>query len=143
MTLLVRPSVSFAPQCQIAHRSLLLSNTANHLAAAQVCATNNQQAAVVSGRRVMNTAELLEKAAALRDLAKRALRLAEGVNGADFARLTKYAAELREQATELERQAAAEVQPRPTEQDSSPSGTQNGQQPKKGRGSSNDPEPQI
>lgn len=51
--------------------------------------------------------ELLEKAAALRENGNRALRLARGVNEADFNRLTKYGNDLREQATELERQAAA------------------------------------
>jgi len=51
--------------------------------------------------------ELLEKAAGVRDMAQRALRLAAGLRDADKARLTQYSEELRERANELERQAAA------------------------------------
>ena len=56
---------------------------------------------------------LLEKAALLKDKAARAIRLAAGLGEADRARLTLYGQELWEQATELERQAAAETQSHP------------------------------
>lgn len=83
----------------------------------------------------------LEKAARLRDEARRAIRLADGQQDAVKARLTQFAVDLREQATELERQAAAQTQPRPAEP--SRDATQDEQKPKKGRGGSNDPEPQT
>ena len=90
----------------------------------------------------MLKAELLEKAAALRDMAKRAVRLAQGLSAGDFQRLTKYSADLGEQATELERQAAADTQRRPAEPGSDRD-DQHRPKPKKGRGGSNDPEPQT
>ena len=80
---------------------------------------------------------LLEKAAALRDQAARALRLAIGLQAPDQARLTRFSEELRDKATELERQAA-ETPARAPEQ--SPD-TQVDHEPKKKRGSSNDPDP--
>ena len=87
--------------------------------------------------------KLLEKAAELRDLARRALRLAAGRRDDDRARLTKYSEELRTQAAELERQAAAVTPPRPSEPGGSDgSDIENGQGKKK-RGGSNDPDPQT
>jgi hypothetical protein len=85
---------------------------------------------------------LLEKAASLRDMAQRALRLAAELNEGDKARLTQYGKELREQADELERQAAAGVPSRPSEPGSSRSGTEKDQSPKKKRGGSDDADPQ-
>jgi len=84
---------------------------------------------------------LLEKAALLRDKASRALRLATGLQEADKARLTQFAGELRDEAAELERQAAAQTQPRSAEQ--SRDATKDEHKSKKGRGGSNDPEPQT
>jgi hypothetical protein len=84
---------------------------------------------------------LLERAAALRDRAAQALRLGIGLSNADQARLTKFSDELREQAAELERQAAAETPNRAAEP--SRDGTAEKPKPKKGRGGSNDPEPQA
>jgi hypothetical protein len=82
----------------------------------------------------------LEKAAQLRTQAARALRLALGLSPDDQERLNQFAEELREQAAELERQAAAETPQRPSEPDRN--STLDEQNPKKGRGGSNDPEPQ-
>lgn len=56
---------------------------------------------------------LLEKAALLRDKANRAFRLAAGLAAADHARLRQFGEALRQEAQELERQAAAQGQPRP------------------------------
>lgn len=84
---------------------------------------------------------LLEKAALLRDKAGRALRLAAGLQDADKARLTQFAVELRDEASELERQAAAETPQRDAEP--SRDATDDAPKPKKGRGGSNDPEPQT
>ena len=85
---------------------------------------------------------LLEKAAALRDQATRAARLAAGLlAGADQARLTQYGDALRKEAEELERQAAAEVPSRPAEQ--SRDATKDRRNPNKGRGGCNDPDPQT
>lgn len=83
----------------------------------------------------------LQKAALLRDKASRALRLAAGLQDNDKARLARFSEELREEATELERQAAAQTPPRPAEP--SRDATQDEQTPEKGRGGSNDPEPQA
>ena len=49
------------------------------------------------------SSELLKQAAAARDLAKRARRLAQGQNEVDRDRLLLHAEELEEQAAELER----------------------------------------
>ena len=84
---------------------------------------------------------LLEKAALLRDKAARALRLAVGLSAADQARLARFSDELREEATELERQAASETPQRPTEP--SRDATKDERKPKRGRGGSNDPDPQV
>jgi hypothetical protein len=86
---------------------------------------------------------LLEQAAALRDKAARALRLAVGLQEDDHARLTRYGEELRKQAAELERRAAAKTPSRPAESDPNRDNNQNGRKPGKGRGGSNDPEPQA
>ncbi len=86
--------------------------------------------------------ELLEKAATLRDTAKRALRLAAEINDADRKRLIRFGEDLREQADELERQAAAEAPLRSLDQGRGQSVAPNAQKPKKGSGS-NDPEPQA
>jgi hypothetical protein len=86
------------------------------------------------------TAQLLEKAAALWDKATRALRLAVGLQDADQARLKQFADELWEQAVDLERQAGAEAPSRSSQP--SRDRTQNVQVPKKGRGGSNDRNPQ-
>jgi hypothetical protein len=58
---------------------------------------------------------LLQKAALLRDKASRARRLAVVLQDDDKARLTRFSEELAEQATELERQAAAQTPRRATE----------------------------
>ena len=89
----------------------------------------------------MDKPTLLQQTALLRDEASRARRLAVGLQGADKARLNRFGEQLREEATELARQAAAQTTPRPAE----PGGdaTQDGQKPKKGRGGSSDPEPQA
>jgi hypothetical protein len=86
--------------------------------------------------------ELLEKAAALRDTARRAVRLAQGLNANDFKRLTRYSEDLRAQATELEREAAAQTQRRPAKPASAHDDRQR-PKPRKGRGGSSDPEPQA
>ena len=84
---------------------------------------------------------LLQKAAGLRDKAGKARRLAIGLGQADNARLTQYSEELTKQATELERQAAAATPARPAEP--SRDTTKDEHKQKKGRGGSNDPEPQA
>jgi len=68
-----------------------------------------------------NASELHEQAAALRDMAKRARRLAKGVSQPDSERIIAYAMELEQKAAELEKQAAegfgsAPVQPAFTQQ---------------------------
>jgi hypothetical protein len=83
---------------------------------------------------------LLQNAAELRNKAERAIRLGIGLPAADQERLTQFAEELRERATELERQAAAETPSRPTEPERTDA--LNAQDSKKKRGGSNDPEPQ-
>ena len=83
---------------------------------------------------------LLEKAALLRDKAQRALRLASGLSGADEARLKQFSDDLRQEATELEKQAAALIPDRPAEPKRD--ATKDGPKQKRGRGGSNDPEPQ-
>ena len=83
---------------------------------------------------------LIETAAALRDKAEWVLRLAGALTASDQVRLGEFANELREQASELERQAAAQTPQRPAEPGRD--ATKDGQKPKKGRGGSNDPEPQ-
>jgi hypothetical protein len=75
-------------------------------------------------------------------MAKRAVRLAQGLNAGDFQRLTKHSEDLREQAAELVRHATAQTQRRPAEP-ASDHDDQHGPEPKKGRGGSNDPEPQA
>jgi hypothetical protein len=90
---------------------------------------------------MLKASALLEKAAELRDMAQRALRLAAGLLDADRLRLTQYGEDLRTQADELERQAAAGTEPRSAEP--SRDTTLDKQKPKKGRGASNDPEPQA
>jgi hypothetical protein len=97
---------------------------------------------LVRGAASLNASELLEKAATLRDMAKRALRLADGLAGPDHDRLYKHGADLRAQATELERQAATETQPRPAEETAG-DGQQDRSKQNKGRGGSNDPDPQV
>jgi hypothetical protein len=52
---------------------------------------------------------LPQKAATLRERAARALRLSVGLPVADEARLVRFSEELGDQATELERQVAAET----------------------------------
>ena len=85
---------------------------------------------------------LLEKAAVLRTKAQQATRLAAGLlPGADEARLTLFSQELRERASELERQAAAEVPSRPAEPIKDAS--KDSRKSKRGRGGSNDPDPQT
>ena len=84
---------------------------------------------------------LLEKAALLRDKANKAVRLASGLQDADKARLTQFAADLREEAMELEREAAGQTPDRPAEP--SRDATQDEGKAKKGRGGSNDPDPQT
>jgi hypothetical protein len=91
---------------------------------------------------MVKASKLLEKAAELRDMARRALRLAAGLLEADRARLTQYSEDLRKQADELERQAAAEISPRPPDPDAGHSDTHNGQWKKKQSGGTNDPGPQ-
>jgi len=86
---------------------------------------------------------LLEEAAALRNKAARALRLAVGLQKPDHTRLTQFGEELRVQAAELERQAAAEAPSRPAEPGSDRAESQNSQKQKKQRGGSNDPDPQV
>ena len=86
---------------------------------------------------------LLEKAAALRDKATRARRLAVGLQHADQARLEGFAEELRNQATQLERQAAGESPSRPPEPRSDRADNQNDHKQKKQSGGSNDPDPQV
>lgn len=60
---------------------------------------------------------LLEQAAALRSSAMRAFRLAQGLIDADRLSLVERGENLRAQATELERQAAAEIPARPADPD--------------------------
>jgi hypothetical protein len=57
------------------------------------------------------SSELLGQAAATRELAKRARRLAIGVGDVDRARLLLHAEELDSQATELERKFASPPKP--------------------------------
>lgn len=68
------------------------------------------------------TSELLEQAAARRDLARRARRLADSLSHDDRERLQAHAEDLEAQATELERQAAnvAGQQPQQQQQDAEP-----------------------
>lgn len=82
----------------------------------------------------------LAKASFLRDKAARALELANGLSDADKARLKRLSQELREQATELEHQAAAETPNRSPERGRDRKTVQG---PRKKGGRSNDPEPQI
>lgn len=84
---------------------------------------------------------LLEKAARLREEARRALRLADGLQQADQTRLTEYSEEIKKEAAELEKQFAVQTPQRPD--DPSRDATKDEQKPKKGRGGSNDPEPQA
>jgi hypothetical protein len=81
-----------------------------------------------------------QTAARLRDKAEKALRLAAGLQPEDRARLTRFSEDLRLQAAELERQAAGETPSRP--RDPGGKDTPAGPGLKKGRGGSNDPEPQ-
>jgi len=81
--------------------------------------------------------DLLKKAADLRDRARRALRLAAGVLGADRARLMQYGEELGQQAAELESEAAAEDPSRPAEPQSGRS-RENGRTRSKRRGPGSD-----
>jgi hypothetical protein len=84
----------------------------------------------------------LEQAALLRDEAARAHRMATGVSAqADRDRLNMFANELRARAAALERQAAAETRQRDAEP--SRDTAEDEPKPKKGRGGSNDPEPQA
>ena len=101
---------------------------------------HNQAAIVCGASQMKKMPSSMEKAAGLRNKAEKALRLAEGLNPEDCARLTLYSDDLRLQATELEGQAAAETPSRPSDSDANnrPDGTSS----KKGRGGSNDPEPQ-
>ena len=91
----------------------------------------------------MEKRALLEKAAHLRDEAQRQLQIADGLSlQGDRTLFIKYAAELREEAIALERQAAAQTERRPAEENL---GDQrlNRQNQAKGRGGSNDPDPQV
>lgn len=85
------------------------------------------------------TPSLLQRAALLRDKANRALRLAAGLAAADHARLRQFGESLREEAQELERQAAAQGTPRP--RGLSRNATQDDRKPYTERGGSNEPEP--
>jgi hypothetical protein len=90
----------------------------------------------------MQQRDLLEKAARLRDEAQEQLRIAATLSlPDDRASFKQYADELRKQATELERQAAAMSPPRLGEL--SRDTTKDEPNPKKGRGGSNDPDPQV
>lgn len=57
------------------------------------------------------TPRLLERVTQLRELAKRARRLASGLSPADKDRLTRYGEQLDEEASELARQAAGTDSP--------------------------------
>lgn len=86
---------------------------------------------------------LLEKAARLRDEAGKLLELARGLSlNADRELFRKSAGELRQEAMELERRAAAMTPCRPA-QPIEDLPQQNVPQPKKGSAGSNDPEPQA
>ncbi len=78
----------------------------------------------------------------MRDKAQRALELAPGLSlKADQTLFTEYADELRQRADELERQAAAQSPNRPAEPGRD--ATSDEPNPKRGRGGSNDPDPQA
>ena len=83
----------------------------------------------------------MQEAAHLRDEAERTLRIMRDLSlDTDRARFQDYANELRGRAADLERQAAAETPQR----DAVPSrDASQDEKPKKGRGGSNDPEPQA
>jgi hypothetical protein len=90
----------------------------------------------------MEKRTLLEKAARLRDEAQEQLRIAATLSlPDDRAPFKQYADELRKQATELERQAATQTPPRPAEE--AGDSQQDRSKQKKGRGGSNDPDPQV
>ena len=90
----------------------------------------------------MSKSVLLEKAAVLRTKAEQATRLAAGLlPGADQARITQFGQQLGEEASELERQAGAEMPSRPAEPRRD--ATKDGPKSKRGREGSNDPDPQT
>jgi hypothetical protein len=91
----------------------------------------------------MEKPPILKQAAVLRDRAATALRLSIGLQEPDHARLVLFGEELRKQADELERQAAAETPSRPPEPRSGRTDVTSGQKPGRRRGGSNDPEPQT
>ena len=91
----------------------------------------------------MEKPPILKQAAVLRDRAATALRLSVGLQVPDHARLILFGEELRKQADELERRAAAKTPSRPLEPRSDRADAMTGQKPGNRRGGSNDPEPQT